>query len=40
MTETMTLENGPMSVPSGGIASFRMSDEDLANLDREDKMNN
>jgi hypothetical protein len=35
MTETMTLENGPMSVPSGGIASFRMSDEDLANLDRE-----
>ena len=36
MTETMTLENGPMSVPSGGIASFRMSDEDLANLERED----
>jgi hypothetical protein len=36
MTETMTLENGPMSVPSGGIASFRMSDEELANLDRED----
>jgi hypothetical protein len=35
MTETMTLENGPMSVPSGGIASFRMSDEELANLDRE-----
>ena len=35
MTETMTLENGPMRVPAGGIASFRLSDEDLANLDRE-----
>ena len=35
MTETMTLEQEPMSVPSGGIASFRLSDEDLANLDRE-----
>ena len=35
MTETMTAEMDKMQVPSGGIASFSMSDEDLSNLDRE-----
>ena len=35
MTETMTAEMDKMQVPSGGIASFSMSDEDLANLERE-----